>query len=141
MNWTRGCWPSGCSQSSPQRILVPEYSYIECPKTFSKSISCQMVTQSSIMCSQVKTIMMCLYLPLNLGGPILKWNVIIPIQGLHLRTFLGITKFLPSKKLITRLPLNQGPPAVMVRHPTAHEEFLSLMSWISMLRNLQLLAS
>ena len=85
--------------------------------------------------------MMCLSLPLNQGGPIPQGNVLIPIQGMYLSSFLGITKFLPSKKLTIKLPLNQGPLAAMVRHPTAHEEFLSLMSWISILRNLQILAS
>jgi len=127
--------------ASPQRISVPDYSYLECPITFSKSIECQMITQSSILSSQVKTRMMCLSLPLNQGGPIPQGNVLIPIQGMYLSSFLGITKFLPSKKLTIRLPLNQGPPAAMVRHPAAHEEFLSSMSWISILRNLQLLAS
>ena len=52
-------------------------------------------------------------------------NVLILIQRMYLSSFLGITKFLPSKKLTIRLPLNQGPLAGMVRHPTAHEEFLS----------------
>ena len=47
-------------------------------------------------------------------------------------------KFLPSKKLTTRLPLNQGPVAAIVRHPTAHEKFLPSMSWISILSDLQL---
>ena len=65
--------------------------------------------------------MMCLYLPLNQGGTIPQGNVLIPIQGVYLSSFLGITKFLPSKKLIIRLPLNQGPLAAMVRHQAAHE--------------------
>ena len=57
---------------------------------------------------------------------------------MYLSSFLGITKFLPSKKLTIMLPLNQGPPAAMVRHLASYEEFLSSMSWISILRNLQL---
>ena len=48
----------------------------------------------------------CLSLPLNQGGPIPQGNILIPIQGMYLSSFLGITKFLPSNKLITRLPLN-----------------------------------
>ena len=65
--------------------------------------------------------MMCLSLPLNQGGPIPQGNVLIPIQGMYLSSFLGITKFLPSKKLIIRLPLNQEPLAKMVRHTATHE--------------------
>ena len=124
--------------ASPQRISVFDYSYLECPNTFSKCIECHMIIQSSILSSQVTTRIMCLSLPLNQGGPIPQGNVLILIQRMYLSSSLGITKFLPSKKLIIRLPLNQGPPAAMVRHPTADEEFLSSMSWISILRNLQL---
>ena len=100
-----------------------------------------MITQSSILSSQVKTRMMCLSLPLNQGGPIPQGNVFIPIQEVYLSSFLGITKFLPCKKLTIRLPLIQGPPAAMVRYPAAHEEFFPSMSWISILKNLQPLAS
>ena len=45
---------------------------------------------------------------------------------MYLSSFLGITQFLPSNKLVTRLPLNQGPATTMVRHPAAHEEFQPL---------------
>ena len=68
--------------------------------------------------------MMCLSLPLNQGGCIPQGNVLIPIQGMYLSLFLGITKFLPSKKLTIGLPLNQGPKTTMVRHLATHEEFL-----------------
>ena len=67
---------------------------------------------------------MCLSLSLSEGGPIPQGNVLILVYGMYLRSFLGITQFLPSKKIITRLPLNQGPAAAMVRHPATHEEFL-----------------
>ena len=97
-----------------------------------------MITQSSILSFQVKTRMMCLSLPLNQGGPIPQGNVLIHVYGMYLSSFLGITQYLPSKKLITKLTLNQGPTAAMVRHPTTHEEVLPSMSWISIPRNLQL---
>ena len=99
---------------------------------------------------QVKTRMMCLSLlstwpslRLTNVSPGLVHDIWIRESYTSLPLNLGKTyfKFLPSKKLITRHPLNQDPAATMVRHPAAHEEFLPSMSWISILRNLQLLAS
>ena len=90
------------------------------------------------MSSQVKTRMMCLSLPLNQGGPIPQGNVLIPytrnVPKLILRNYQ-----VSSKKLITKLQSRTA--AAMVRHPAAYEEFLPSMSWILILRNLQLLAS
>ena len=98
-----------------------------------------MITQSSILSSQVKTRMICLSilstcptLTLTVVSPGLVHNTCIRESYMSLPLSLERTcfKFLPSKKRITRLPLNQGPAAAMVRHPAAHEEFLPSMSWI-----------
>ena len=52
------------------------------------------------------------------------------INVLNLPLDLGVTKFLPSKKVITSHPLNQGPAIAMKTHLDSHEELLSSMSWI-----------
>ena len=96
---------------NPQRILVlHDYSSIGCPISSSKSIRCQIITQSSILSSQVKTRMMCLSLPLRQGGhiPIKECTHSYKRNDPKLPLGLGISKFLLSKKL-SRLPLNQGP--------------------------------
>ena len=118
--------PPRCSQSMaffglffswvarPQRISIPNYSYLECPITFSKSIEYQMITQSSILSSQVKTRMLCQSilstwpsLRLTAVSPGLVHDTCIRESYTSLLN-LGRTyfNFLPIKKLITRLPLN-----------------------------------
>ena len=120
---------------NPQRISALNYSYLECP------IECQMITQSSILSSQVKTRMMCLSilstwpsLGLTVVSPSLVHDTCIreSYTSLPLNLWRTYFKFLPSKKLTTRLPLNQRPAATMVRHPEAHEEFLPSMSLLTL---------
>ena len=97
---------------TPQRISVLyDHSSLGCPIPLSKIIECKIITKSSIMSSQVKKKMICLSPHLKQRGHIPKkecthsYKRNVPMLPL----VVGILKFLPRKKILCRLPLNQGP--------------------------------